>query len=59
MVIKSQMEQYRPEKHTPSEGPMCRIGQNYELGTAHTHHKDEDGHAKQPPQEVIKVKIGW
>ena len=38
--------------------PRCHLGQNPELQTAHTQHKDEGGHPKQPPEEVIKLQMG-
>ena len=34
----------------PSEVPRCHLGQNPELKIAHTQHKDEGSHPKQPPE---------
>ena len=52
------MEQYRHGEHTLSKVPRCLLGHNPELQRAYTQHKDEGGHLKQTPEEVIKLQMG-
>ena len=50
--VKSRMDQFRPGEYTPSEI------QNHELQRAHTLHKDEGVHPKQPLEDVTNSKWG-